>query len=211
MGHIPSEESEHSISCWLAGLKAGEVAAAEQLWRRYVHRLTELARRALQGAPKTGGDEDDIAQSVFRNVCRGAVEGRFDDLHNRDDLWWLLLSITRQKAIDHLRRETALKRGGGKVVREADLAANLSHDGPFSLESLVGEDPTPEFLVILEEQTQRLLNILRDDVLRRIAIARIEGFSVPEISRMLTISTRSVERKLKLIRNCWLEDPDSRP
>jgi DNA-directed RNA polymerase specialized sigma24 family protein len=195
-------ETAHSISVWLSGLKAGELAAAERLWRRYADRLLDVARKNLRDAPKVGGDEHDIAQSVFRNICSGAAEGRFGEVRNRDELWWLLLSITRQKVVDHIRRETAAKRGGGKVIRESDVQGDAD-DSVFTLDAIVAEEPTPEFVAILEEETQRLMGLLRDDLLRDVALARIEGYTVPEIAQMVGISTRSIERKLQLIRKTW--------
>lgn len=202
-------DSTSSVSQWLAGLKAGDLAAVEALWERYSARLVEIARQKLKGAPTSFVDEDDVAQSVFHNVCRGASAGRFAGVVNRDELWWLLLRITQQKVIDYIRRETTVKRGGGKVITETAISG--SHDGsPFSLELIASTDPTPEFLITLEEQTQRLLELLRNDRLRQIALARIEGFTVPEIAADLAISVRSIERKLHLIRKAWAADLDAR-
>jgi DNA-directed RNA polymerase specialized sigma24 family protein len=48
-----------------------------------------------------------------------------------------------------------------------------------------------------------LLGLLRDDVLRQIALLRIEGYQVEEIAATIGISTRSIERKLQLIRRAW--------
>jgi RNA polymerase sigma factor (sigma-70 family) len=201
--------SENSVSAWIAGLKASEADAAQKVWERYAIRLVELARRKLGSAPKGIADEEDIAQSVFRSVCRGAAAGRFENVKNRDDLWWLLLAITKQKVVDHIRRETAQKRGTGRVQSEAALAAHADDSKGFTLDQLVGEEPTPEFLVILDEQNQRLLGLLRDDRLRQIAISRIEGYTVPEIAAELAVSTRSIERKLQLIRSKWARELSS--
>ena len=199
-------DGSSSISQWIAGLKAGEAEAAQRLWERYSERLTELARRRLRDVPKRGADEEDVVQSVFHALCRGASAGRFENIRDRDDVWWLLLKITRQKVIDHLRRETAKKRGSGRVQSEADLKAYLNHTHGFSLDDLIGQHPTPEWIAIFEEEHQRLLRLLRDDPLRRIATARIEGYTVAEIADDLAISTRSVERKLQLIRNQWAQE-----
>lgn len=195
-----------SVSQWLAGLKAGDLASIEALWGRYAATLIAVARQKLRGVPTGAADEDDIAQSVFYNVCRGAAAGRFAGLKNRDELWWLLLSITKGKVVDHIRRETALKRGGGEVLSESALASNGARGAPYSLDLLVAEDPTPEFLVELQEQAGRLMGLLRDDRLREIALARIEGLTVAEIAEQLEVSCRSVERKLQLIRKTWAAD-----
>lgn len=192
-----------SVSTWIANLKAGEAGAADQLWNRYAERLLELARRKLGDAPKGHADEEDIAQSVFGSICRGAAAGRFGSLSNRDDLWWILLTVTKQKAVDHIRRERAVKRGGGRVQSESGLCRGGQEDEQFVLDHLIGDEPTAELLAVLQEQNQRLMSLLRDDRLRQIAIFRIEGYTVPEIAESLGVSLRSVERKLKLIRSAW--------
>jgi RNA polymerase sigma factor (sigma-70 family) len=196
--------SKHSVSHWIASLKGGDAQAAQKLWDRYKKRLLGLARRRLTDVPKRVADEDDVAQSVFVSFFRGASEGRFEDVKNRDELWWILLAITRQKTVDLIRRETAKKRGRGRVQLEGALAGDGG--GGFTFDHLVGDEPTPEFVVMLEEQSDRLLGLLRDDRLREIALSRIEGYTVEEIADDLAVSTRTVERKLQLIRSAWFKD-----
>lgn len=198
--------SYHSVSQWIAGLKDGDSLAVQNLWDRYFERLVRLAKKRLGNSPKRVADEDDIAQNVFHSLCRGAKAGRFTDINGRDDLWWLLLGITRQKVADHVRKETAQKRGPSQVQNESGLNANKSQG--FFLDQLLGDEPSPEFLAILNEENERLLNLLRDDQLRRIAIWRIEGYTVEEIAVNLGISTRAIERKLRLIRTAWSKDLD---
>lgn len=197
------EAAEGSISAWIAGLKTGEAKAADRLWQRYAGRLLELARQRLGRVPGRIADEEDVALSVFTTLCSGAAAGRFDDLSNRDDLWWLLLAITRQKAIDRNRNDFASIRGWGRVFLETDLSADASENGGFQLERLLSTEPTPEFLAMLDDEHSRLLGLLRDDQLRGIAVWRLEGYTVSEIAGWLGITRRSVERKLNLIRSKW--------
>ena len=192
-----------SVSGWISRLKSGEADAAQNLWDRYARQLVALARRRLGDAPKSSADEEDVAQNVFGSICRGATAGRFANVQNRDDLWWVLLTITKQKVVDHIRHELAQKRGMGVVRSESQLNNATADDVGFALDRLVGDDPTPEFLVTLQEESDRLLRLLRDDTLRRIALFRIEGYTVSEIAADLGISTRAVERKLQLIRARW--------
>lgn len=91
---------QESVTRWIADLKAGESQAAAQLWQRYFADLVELARRRLGSAPKRVSDEEDVALSVFNSLCNGAVRGHFNQLSDRQDLWRLLLVITKQKAVD---------------------------------------------------------------------------------------------------------------
>ena len=129
----------------------------------------------------------------------------------RDELWWLLLSITKRKAVDHIRREAAQKRHVPGDQHERQRANGVRQLWPLSLNDLVSSGPTPDFLVALEEEYKRLLDKLRNDQLRKIAVLRIEGYSVAEIAPKMNIGQRAVERKLQLIRDTWkpeLLDPD---
>src|SRR4051794_14685985 len=96
-----------SISEWIGRLKTGDAEAAQNLWDRYAQALVKAARKKLGDVPRTVADEEDVAQSVFSSICRGAAAGRFSDVRSRDELWWLLLSTTTQKVVDHIRRELA--------------------------------------------------------------------------------------------------------
>src|SRR5262245_52631875 len=107
--------SPGSVTGWLARLQAGDDAAAQPLWERYFRRLVELARSRLRGGPRAAADEEDVALSAFDSFCRGAEKGRFPQLHDRDDLWGLLVLITAHKALDRLRHERRQKRGGSRV------------------------------------------------------------------------------------------------
>jgi len=200
-----------SVSQWIAGLKFGEAYAAQRLWTRYSARLLEVARRRLGNSPKALADEEDIALSVFHSVCRGAAAGRFGNVADRDDLWWVLLKIVKQKVIDHVRRETAQKRGAGRVCSGASAGVN-EPGGASLLDEIIDDAPPPEYWVILEEEHQRLLGLLRDDRQRQIANRRIEGAPIAEIAEELGISSRSVDRKLRLIRDRWAEEfPEDEP
>jgi RNA polymerase sigma factor (sigma-70 family) len=199
MSDLSLSPSSGSVSEWIGHLKAGEADAARKLWERYADQIALLARQQLAGRPTVVSDEDDVAQSVFYSICRGATAGRFRDIKSRGELWWLLLAITRQKAINHFRRQSALKRGPGRVETETALAKNQS----FNLDDLVGSAPTPELMLILEEEYAALLASLNDRQLQQIAVLRVEGYTVPEIAEKFGIGTRAIERKLHLIRSIW--------
>ncbi len=196
------DQTADSISEWLGQLKAGEVEAAQKLWHRYSEALLRIAKQRLGKTPCGIGDEEDVALSVFGSIFRGAAEGRFDLISTRDELWWLLLSITKRKAVDHIRREAAQKRRGRNRsgLQHGNAAAATC---AFSLNDLVSSSPTPDFLVALQEQYVRLLDTLRNDQLREIAVLRIEGYSVAEIAQKMNVGQRAVERKLQLIRDKW--------
>src|SRR5262249_34422320 len=94
-------------------LKAGDPAAAQPLWERYVGRLVRLARTRLRQTRGRAADEEDVALSAFASFCKGAEQGRFPRLDDRHDLWQLLLVLTARKAAGLVQRGARLKGGGG--------------------------------------------------------------------------------------------------
>ena len=200
-----------SISEWFGRLKAGEAEAAQKLWNRYSGELLRFAKQRLSALPPSMADEEDVAQSVFGSIWRGATEGRFAEVTTRDELWWLLLGITKRKTVDHIRRETAQKRRRPQGAPDSQNDFSQQAAWQPSLNDLISSSPTPDFLVSLEDQYSRLLGLLRDDRLREIAILRIQGYTVAEIAQKMSIGQRAVERKLQLIREKWkseLINPD---
>ncbi len=200
-----SLEDPGSVSRWIDGLKAGDRAAAQPLWDRYFARLVRLARVKLRGGHRAGAveDEEDAALSAFESLCAGAKDGRFPRLSDRDDLWRLLVTITVRKAFDQIQRGQRRKRGGGRLVDEAALGEDGDARGP-GLDGIAGEEPAPDLALMLAEGPRARLDRLDDDGLRRIALWRMEGYTNEEIAAKLGCVTRSVERKLNVIRRAWL-------
>ena len=62
-------------------------------------------------------------------------------------------------------------------------------------------NPTPEFAAELAENCERLLELLANADLRRIALLKLEGFTALEIAEQMNCAPRTVERKLRLIRS----------
>ena len=70
----------------------------------------------------------------------------------------------------------------------------------------VGSEPTPEFAAMVAEEYRRLLDRLGDDVLRKVAILRMEGHTTDEIGEQLGCARRTVARQLALIRRILAAD-----
>jgi DNA-directed RNA polymerase specialized sigma24 family protein len=133
----------------------------------------------------------------------GAARGRFAEHVRRDDLWRLLMHLTRQKSVDYVREQTRKKRGGGEVRGESVFLAAGASPATAGIEQFVGDEPTPEYLAMMNEEHARLLASLPDDQVRDVAVRRMRGESNDEIATALGLSVRSVERKLSLIRARW--------
>jgi DNA-directed RNA polymerase specialized sigma24 family protein len=183
--------SEGSVTRMIGPLQAGDPAAVQQLWQRYFHRLVGLARARLAGNARRVADEEDVALSAFDSFCRNAEQGCFPDLADRDGLWRLLVVLTARKA-GHLRRDqTRLKRGGALVEEAGDL-----------VQDVLSREPDPAFAALAADQHRHLMSVLTED-LREVALLRMQGDSVEEIAARLGYASRSIKRKLQLIRALW--------
>jgi DNA-directed RNA polymerase specialized sigma24 family protein len=192
--------SAGSVTQWIDLLKAGDSAAAQKLWECYFERLVRLARRKLLGARRRVADEEDAALSAFDSFCRGARQGRFPQLRDRNNLWPLLVVITARKAIDLAEREGRKKRGGGAVRGESALQGP---DGEAGLDHVIGREPTPEFAAQVAEECRRRFDALSDPQLRSVALWKLEGYTNAEIAAKLGCVVGTVERKLRVIRTLW--------
>ena len=191
-----------SVTTWLVRLKEGDPAAAQPLWESYFPRLVGLARKRLQGARRREADEEDVALSAFNSFCRGAAQGRYPQLADRDDLWRLLVVITARKAADLVVRQRRLKQGGGKLRGESALLDPATPHGG-DIEQVVGGEPPPEFAAQVAEECRRLLAKLGDEELRAIAVWKMEGYSNEQIAERLGRAQATVERRLRVIRKLW--------
>jgi DNA-directed RNA polymerase specialized sigma24 family protein len=196
--------NQGSVSQLLEEFKEGDEAAIKKIWERYCSRLVRLAKQKLPAVGRRAADEEDVALTAFHSLCRGAREGRFPELENRDNLWALLVFITARKAANLVRHELAEKRGKGKVRGESAFGDHEASDGGKGLHAVFGEEPGPASLAAWSEEYNRLLDRLGDPTLREIARMRVDGYSVDEIAAVLGRARRTIARKLQLIRKMWL-------
>lgn len=197
--------SAGSVTLWIDQLKAGARDAAQALWESYFSQLVARARHKLAGAPRRAADEEDVALSAFKSFCRAAEQGRFPQLNDRDDLWQLLIVLSDRKASDLVQSERRQRRGGGRVIDEAALGNEDSSAGS-PLAQVVGREPTPELTAQVAEECRRLLDLLEDAALQRVALRKMEAYTVEEIAAELGCVPRTVKRRLQVIRRIWQEE-----
>jgi DNA-directed RNA polymerase specialized sigma24 family protein len=104
--------------------------------------------------------------------------------------------ITVRKACNLANHERRGSRGAGRVRTLSDLAECGADD-------LAGAEPSPELAAQFVEESGRLLGMLRDDSLRAVALAKLEGHTNEEIAARLGCVRFTVDRKLRAIRQIW--------
>lgn len=182
-----------SVSVMIAGLKKSDETAANLLWRRFFQKLVGFSNKLLQRRSKSINDAEDIALSVFKSLCLGAAQGRFEQMSDENDLRRILVALARRKVIDAQRSEQRLKR---------DARRNVTTDAS----NLPDMEPTPELLAAIRDQQQHLFALLRDDSLRDVARAKMNGDTNEEIAARMNVTVRTIERKLRLIREQWAHE-----
>src|SRR5271167_100732 len=112
--------SAGSVTSCLNQVKDGDPAAIQQLWERYFERMVGLARGKLRTTPRLAAYEEDVALSAFDSFFRAVQHGRFPKLHDRDDLWQILVFLASRKSHKLIRTERRKKRGGGNVLNAGE-------------------------------------------------------------------------------------------
>ena len=179
-----------TVTEWIALLRTGDEEAATRLWKLFIQRLRTLLRKQQLGPSY---DEEDVALSSFRVLCRCLSEGRYPELSSRDQLWRVLATIAVRKSRDYFESETRQKRGGS--------AHGGSHS--VSLAEEASKEPGPEFEVLMADECQRLLDLLQSPRLKQVVMWKCEGYTQQEIAAKLGLTRWSVGRMLNCVREVW--------
>jgi DNA-directed RNA polymerase specialized sigma24 family protein len=67
------------------------------------------------------------------------------------------------------------------------------------------DGPTAEQTAAFNDALEQLLNMLPDDRVRELVLWKIEGYTNEEVAEKQGCAVRTVERKLSLVRERWLE------
>ena len=185
-----------SITEWLDQARVGDSTGYQQLWLRYYERLVRLARARLSARDRRVSDEEDLATMALAALFRALETGKLPEIQDRESLWRVLVTITDNKILDHVKYQKRQRRGDGKVRGHSaflDAQGEGYGDPP---------DPTPQFAHEFGVVCEDLLDSLRED-LQRIAIWKMEGHTNREIAEKLGCVEESVRRKILLIRSQW--------
>jgi RNA polymerase sigma-70 factor (ECF subfamily) len=189
--------SDGSFDELMHRLRAGDEAAAAQLFHRFAHRLIGLARSRLDPLIRGKMDPEEVVQSVYKSFFLQLAEGRLE-LAGWDSLWAVLTVLTVRKCghrIDYYHAARRDVRGEVAPPRRDELSGT-------SWEA-IARDPTPVEAAMLAELVEQLMAVLdeRDQEIVRLAL---QGQPAAEISAAAGCSERTVKRVLDRVR-AWLE------
>lgn len=182
----------------MLSLKSGNPTATHAIWERFYPKLVQAANKRLLKNPDPATSGEDIAQSSFRNVCLGVLEGKYPQLENRDDLWRLLMSSMINRVRSHYRSINAQKRTVAQQESidwiDDELLTELnSHEAQSQLDDLI------DFLLVKLDQEDS------SGELRQIALLYLHEHSASEIAKILHKRKTNILHKVQLIRSLWEE------
>lgn len=185
-----------------ARYQQGDETAANEIFSRYVHRLTVLARSRLSARLAQRTDAEDIVMSAYRSFFIGSRAGRFS-LTRSGDLWRLLVTMTMHKLYRQATHHSAEKR-----AMTAEATVPIDHNG--IAQQIPARDPTPEEVMMLSDDLEAIFEQL-DSLGRRVLELRLSGERLADIAKETHVSERTVRRTLNIIRRVVSErmEPDS--
>lgn len=195
-GRQPARTEPHGTSAeLLARYRGGDEDAAGEIFRRYVERLTRLARSRLSPRLASRTDPEDVVLSAWRSFFVGARAGRFS-LRRSGDLWRLLVSITMHKLYRQARRHSA-------EMRSLSVEQSLERTKE---ECLPADDrePTPEEALALADELEAVMARL-DACGRRVLELRLQGEPLAAIAEDTGRSERTIRRLLARIRELLVQ------
>ena len=183
---------QDSFAELMARLRAGEDAAAAEVFRRYAARLHGLARRHLDTVLRQKVDAEDVVQSAYKSFFFRYGDGRLQ-VGDWDNLWGLLTLITLRKCADRAEYFRAERRA---VSREAASPPGEAAGGAWEA---INREPAPDEATLLAEAVEQLFRDLDEDE-RPIVELSLQGYTAQEISERLGRAERSVRRLRERVR-----------
>lgn len=177
---LENQSNQDLLNAW----RNGSEQAATVLVRRYMVRLTALARSRLSSRLARRVDAEDVVMSAWRSFFVAADAFRVT-VPDSDDLWPLLVQMTLRKLSRNAERHTALQRSVHAEMESPDSTW-------FEVAS---QEPTPEQAALLADELSLLMAELPADE-RDIVERRLLGQDTTTIAHALGIFERSVRRKL---------------
>lgn len=167
--------------------QSGDADSADELFQRYVERLSRLVRPRLSARLARRVDPEDIVMSAYRSFFLGARDGRFL-IRRSGDLWALLVRMTLHKLYRTAAHHRAEKRS---IDAEAPAAADI--------DQVRSDEPTPDEAAALADTLESLLAGLTVPH-RRMLELRLQGERIADIAIETNVTERTVRRVLGQVR-----------
>lgn len=177
----------------LERFRAGEEAAATEIFERFAQRLAALVQSRLSKQLARRLDAEDVVLSAYRSFFVRARSGHFS-LDEPGDLWRLLAQITLNKLYRSAEWHNAARRTPAREQPGLVELGNRAADAESS----------PELAVVVADQLEFLMSQLPPATCRVLEL-QLQGHDADEIATMIGRSPRTVRRQLEAIRAAFVK------
>lgn len=167
----------------------GSQSAADELFRRYIGRLTALARGKISPRLRRRLDAEDVALSAYRSFFVRARTGRVS-LEHSGAMWRLLVAI----AVNKLHRQVLHHQAGKRSLAREQSPSSMV-DEPFGSNPVNGRPATALEAAVIAEEFERFIAQL-SSLERRVLELRMQDYPQCEIAVLVERSERTVRRIL---------------
>jgi RNA polymerase sigma factor (TIGR02999 family) len=164
------------VTALLAAVRAGDAAAGRALFEIVYSDLKRVARRQLGGGGATLSTTALVHEAFLRLARPGALAQ-----NDRAHFFAVASRAMRQILVDHARRKSADKRGGGALALELDEGRVAAADG--RADEMVALDAALERLEALDERLARVVEL-----------RFFGGLTLEEVAGALAVTERTVNR-----------------
>jgi RNA polymerase sigma-70 factor (ECF subfamily) len=173
-----------SFADFLARLRGGDDAAAQELFGRFASQLIALALRHIAAGLRHKVEPEDVVQSVYKSFFRRYGDGKLEVV-NWNSLWGLLTLITVRKCAERVAYHRAECRDAAREASPPPGEQAAPWPEPFDRE------PTPLEAAVLSETVEQLFARL-DEQERLVLELSLQGYTTREISERLGRAERTV-------------------
>lgn len=175
-----------NVTDLLLAWSEGDVSALNRLMPIVERELRRLARYHMRQEQNVHTLQ---TTALVNELYLKLVDQRQARWHNRNHFFAVAAQLMRRILVDHARRQTRVKRGGGVIPIPLDDVAVLSHEKSAELLAL---DEALEKLAVLDPLKARIVEL-----------RHFGGLTVEETAEVLKISGITVMRHWSLAKN-WL-------
>ena len=180
-----SSSSPRDVTRILADVNAGDKEAADLLYGRVYDELRHLA----SGLIRQRGREYTLQATALVNEAYLRMVDQKAPWESRGHFFSVAAMAMRRILVDHARRRSAAKRGGGQAALALDEAVAMFEERSVNL-------------LALDEALTRLA-ALDPEKSRMVELRFFAGLTIPEVADILNTSHATVERDWAFVK-AWL-------
>lgn len=177
------------ITASLLGVRSGNTDAFAILFNFYIERLRGYVVARLSHRDRGEGIEDDLSSEIMNCLWFDLSGGRFLNVIDREELWFAIMRIAKSRIIDRRRYVGRMRRA---IIKTISWSTGINAETRSEIDQFIVFDAWKLFTESLEDQQ-----------LKELVRMKMDGLTSDTAAEQLGLVPRTVQRKLKIIRELW--------